>query len=125
MFLSFNLDINTSLQAVFTVVVHSYYLCEKQFRLGITDENVHRFMYIYFESNVFVFWSEYSFKKKTHTRTQPFPIYDHLSGLALTITQNNQAKQYDFHSKYKNSSIDNTPTCLLRDFLSPYFPRFL
>ena len=70
MFLSFNLDINTSLQAVFTVVVHSYYLCEKQFRLGITDENVNRFMYIYFESNVFVFWSEYSFKKKNaHTHT--------------------------------------------------------
>ena len=69
MFLSFNLDINTSLQAVFTVVVHSYYLCEKQSRLGITDENVHRFMYIYFESNVFVFWSEYSSKKNAHTHT--------------------------------------------------------
>jgi hypothetical protein len=69
MFLSFNLDINTSLQAVFTVVVHSYSLCEKQSRLGITDENVHRFMYIYFESNVIVFWSEYRFKKNAHTHT--------------------------------------------------------
>ena len=73
MFLSFNLDINCPYR-LYTVVVHSYYLCEKQSRLGITDENVHRFMYIYFESNVFVFWSEYSLKK-THTRTQPFPVY--------------------------------------------------
>ena len=64
------------------------------------------------------------FKKRTHAHSL-FQYIDHLSGLALTITQNNQAKRYDFHSRYKNSSFDNTPICLLRDFLSPYFPRFL
>ena len=55
-------------------------------------------------------------KKNAHTHTA-FSNILIIFLVLLTITQNNQAKRYDFHSKYKNSSIDNTPTCLLRDFL--------